>query len=483
MSADKLRKQKTPMRKQQPAERVGNFEEVALGYTTEEAVTEAQRCLGCKKPSCMNGCPVEVDIPGFIKKIQEGDFLEAARIIKSTNPVPAVCGRVCPQEDQCEKLCVLARRGEPVAIGRLERFVSDYEAAHAGEQTSGTAKPMSSGAKVAVIGSGPAGLVCASELARKDYAVTIFESLHEPGGVLVYGIPEFRLPKAIVRREVEFIKSLGVEIQTNYFVGRTRTIDQLMKEDGFDAVFVGTGAGLPSFMRIPGENLLGIYSANEFLTRMNLMKAFRFPQCDTPVKVGRRVGVIGGGNVAMDSARVALRAGADDVTIFYRRTRNELPARIEEVENAEEEGIRFEFLVSPVAYHGDERGWLTEMELLRMSLGEPDASGRRRPVPVKGSEYCVPIDTVVVAIGQNPSPLVGNTTPGLEAHPRWGTLLTSTETGATTKQGVFAGGDIATGAATVILAAGAGKVAARSINFYLEHRDEPGIWEKLTKDI
>jgi len=480
MSNKKIIPKKIPMRKQDPLKRAKNFFEVALGYTSEEAIKEAKRCLECKKPSCVKGCPVEIDIPGFIKKIKEGEFLEAATLIKENNPLPAVCGRVCPQEDQCEKVCVLARKGESVAIGRLERFAADYEAKEK-DQTLFLSKSSSKrkGKKVAVVGSGPASLVCASELAKKGYSVTIFESLHEPGGVLVYGIPEFRLPKEIVKREVEYIKSLGVKIITNFFVGKTETVDQLMNEDGYEAVFIGTGAGLPRFMHIPGENLLGIYSANEFLTRMNLMKAFKFPEYDTPVKVGERVGVIGGGNVAMDSARVALRAGAKKVTVFYRRTRNEMPARIEEIENAEEEGIDFMFLVAPVEYIGDEAGWVKEAKLIKMRLGEPDSSGRKRPVPIKGSEFVVPVDTVVVAIGQIPSPMIAKTTPDLKVHPKWGTLVVNEATCATTKPGVFAGGDVTTGAATVILAAGAGKKAAKYIDYYLQNKERKGIWKEL----
>lgn len=482
MSKKKIILEKIPMEKQSPLKRAKNFFEVALGYNLEEAVKEANRCLECKKPSCVKECPVEIDIPRFIKKIKEGEFSEGANIIKENNPLPAVCGRVCPQEDQCEKTCVLARKGDSVAIGRLERFVADYQAEEKGQNLSAS-KLFSEkvGKKVAVIGSGPASLVCASELAKKGYSVTIFESLHEPGGVLVYGIPEFRLPKEIVRREIEYIKSLGVKIITNFFVGRTETVDELMNEDGYEAVFVGTGAGLPRFMDIPGENLLGVYSANEFLTRMNLMKAFKFPEYDTPVKVGERVGVIGGGNVAMDSARVALRAGAKKVTVFYRRTRKEIPARKEELENAEEERIEFMFLVAPLQYLGNEEGWVKEANLIKMRLGGLDSSGRKRPVPIEGSEFTVPIDTVIVAIGQVPSPMIAKTTPGLEIHPKWGTLIVNERVGATTKPGVFAGGDVATGAATVILAAGAGKKAAKYIDYYLQNKEKEGIWEELSK--
>jgi len=472
---------RTPMRKRKPRERVKSFYEVALGYTEKEAVKEANRCLECKRPPCVKGCPVEINIPGFIKRIKEGEFLESAKILKENNPLPAVCGRVCPQEDQCEKSCVLARKGAPVAIGRLERFSADYEAKKEKRDSlvSSSTGLSSTKGKVAVIGSGPASLVCASELAKKGYSVSIFESLHIPGGVLVYGIPEFRLPKDIVRREISYIRSLGVKVVTNFFAGRTQTIGELMNEDGYEAVFVGTGAGLPRFMHIPGENLLGIYSANEFLTRMNLMKAYKFPDYDTPVKVGEKVGVIGGGNVAMDSARVALRAGAKKVSILYRRTKNEMPARIEEIENAEEEGIEFVFLVAPVEYIGDENGWLRQAKLIRMRLGEVDSSGRRRPIPIKDSEFKIPLDTVVVAIGQSPSPLIAKRTPGLKVDPRRGTIMVNEKTGATTKVGVFAGGDVTTGAATVILAAGAGKAAAKDIDYYLNNKDKKGIWKEL----
>lgn len=473
----KLILNRVPMKKREPGERIKIFDEVALGYTEEEAIKEAERCLQCPKPLCVDGCPVNIDIPAFIKKIKEGDFIGAVRIIKEDNPLPAVCGRVCPQEEQCEQRCVVGIKGEPVAIGRLERFVADYEAKQGLSEKPEIKEKKNK--KVAIIGSGPAGLVCASELAKMGYDVTIFESLHEAGGVLIYGIPEFRLPKEIVKREVEYIKSLGVKLVTNFCVGRTRTIDELMNEDGFEAVFIGTGAGLPRFMHIPGENLLGIYSANEFLTRINLMKAYKFPEYDTPVKVGNRVAVIGGGNVAMDSARSALRAGAEKVMVLYRRTRKEMPARIEEIENAEEEGIEFHFLVTPVRYIGDENGWVKEVEVIKMKLGEPDESGRRRPIPIEGSEFTIPVDTVVVAIGQIPTPIIAKTTPGLEVHPRWGTLIANQKTGATTRPGIFAGGDVVTGAATVILAAGAGKTAAKYIDYYLQNKDKKGIWEEL----
>lgn len=473
----KLILNRVPMKKREPGERIKIFDEVALGYTEEEAIKEAERCLQCPKPLCVDGCPVNIDIPAFIKKIKEGDFIGAVRIIKEDNPLPAVCGRVCPQEEQCEQRCVVGIKGEPVAIGRLERFVADYEAKQGLSEKPEIKEKKNK--KVAIIGSGPAGLVCASELAKMGYDVTIFESLHEAGGVLIYGIPEFRLPKEIVKREVEYIKSLGVKLVTNFCVGRTRTIDELMNEDGFEAVFIGTGAGLPRFMHIPGENLLGIYSANEFLTRINLMKAYKFPEYDTPVKVGNRVAVIGGGNVAMDSARSALRAGAEKVMVLYRRTRKEMPARIEEIENAEEEGIEFHFLVTPVRYIGDENGWVKEVEVTKMKLGEPDESGRRRPIPIEGSEFTISVDTVVVAIGQIPTPIIAKTTPGLEVHPRWGTLIANQKTGATTRPGIFAGGDVVTGAATVILAAGAGKTAAKYIDYYLKNKDKKGIWEEL----
>ncbi len=473
----KLILNRVPMKKRKPGERIKIFDEVALGYTEEEAIKEAERCLQCPKPLCVDGCPVNIDIPAFIKKIKEGDFIGAVRIIKEDNPLPAVCGRVCPQEEQCEQRCVVGIKGEPVAIGRLERFVADYEAKQGLSEKPEIKEKKNK--KVAIIGSGPAGLVCASELAKMGYDVTIFESLHEAGGVLIYGIPEFRLPKEIVKREVEYIKSLGVKLVTNFCVGRTRTIDELMNEDGFEAVFIGTGAGLPRFMHIPGENLLGIYSANEFLTRINLMKAYKFPEYDTPVKVGNRVAVIGGGNVAMDSARSALRAGAEKVMVLYRRTRKEMPARIEEIENAEEEGIEFHFLVTPVRYIGDENGWVKEVEVIKMKLGEPDESGRRRPIPIEGSEFTISVDTVVVAIGQIPTPIIAKTTPGLEVHPRWGTLIANQKTGATTRPGIFAGGDVVTGAATVILAAGAGKAAAKYIDYYLQNKDKKGIWEEL----
>ena len=471
---------RVPMKKRDPKERIKTFEEVALGYTPEEAIKEAERCILCKRPPCVKGCPVNIDIPAFIALIQQGKFVEASKKIKENNPLPAMCGRVCPQEEQCEEVCIIGKKGEPVAIGRLERFVADYEAAQGEVEIPEI--PPATGFKVAVIGSGPSGLVCASELVQMGHKVTIFEALHKPGGVLMYGIPQFRLPKEIVAREIDYVKRLGVEIVTNFIVGKTMTLDELREKEGFDAFFVGTGAGYPRFMGIPGENLLGIYSANEFLTRVNLMKAYMFPEYDTPVKVGDRVIVVGAGNVAMDAARCALRSGASEVTIVYRRSWKEMTARIEEIENAKEEGIKFMILHNPVAFYGDESGWVRKAELIKMELGEPDESGRRRPVPIKGSEFRVPVDTVVEAIGQVPNPVVPQTTPGLKTT-RWGTLVSSPTTGATTKEGVFTGGDIMTGAATVILAAGTGKVAAKYIDYYLRNKDKPGVWEELTKDI
>lgn len=456
-------KVKRPMPAQEPAVRVTNFDEVALGYTAEDALAEAERCLQCKDPTCKQGCPVEVDIPEFIAEIKEGRLDEAARIIRQKNNLPAICGRVCPQENQCEKYCLMGKRFEPVAIGRLERFVADYALQNRSAESVET--PSSDGKRVAVVGSGPAGLTCAADLARMGYRVTVFEALHKPGGVLVYGIPEFRLPKNVVQAEVDYVKSLGVEFQVNVVIGKTLTIDDLF-EEGYAAVFIGTGAGAPRFLRIPGENLNGVYSANEFLTRTNLMKAYLFPEYVTPIKIGRKVAVVGAGNVAMDAARTALRLGAEEVNIVYRRSRQEMPARLEEVEHAEEEGIRFNLLTNPVAIIGDEKGWVKAMECVRMELGEPDASGRRRPIPIEGSNFELEADIVVIAIGQSPNPLVPRTTPGLEIGPR-GTITADPESGQTSRKGVFAGGDIVTGAATVILAMGAGKKAARAIDAYL----------------
>ncbi|CEP66078.1 Glutamate synthase (NADPH), homotetrameric [Moorella glycerini] len=458
--------QKTPMPSQNPKERIRNFNEVALGYTEEMALAEAERCLQCKKAPCRQGCPVEVDIPAFISLIKEKDFDGAIAKIKEKNNLPAICGRVCPQENQCEKYCTVGKKHEPVAIGRLERFVADYQMAKG--EAAVVSKAPATGFKVAVIGSGPAGLTAAADLARMGHQVTVFEALHVPGGVLMYGIPEFRLPKKIVQQEIDSIRQLGVEIRTNAVVGKVTTVDELLAS-GYDAVFIGTGAGLPHFMGIPGENLLGVYSANEFLTRTNLMKAYLFPHYATPIKVGRRVAVIGAGNVAMDAARTALRLGAEESYIVYRRSAAEMPARKEEVEHAEEEGVQFHLLTSPVKIYGDDRGVVTGMTCQRFELGEPDASGRRRPVPIPGSEYDMEVDTVVMAIGQGPNPLVLRTTPGLELT-RKGTIAADEATGATSRKGVFAGGDIVTGAATVILAMGAGKAAARAIDKYLREK-------------
>jgi len=447
---------------QDPQERVRNFEEVALGYTAQMAVDEAQRCLQCKKPLCREGCPVEVLIPDFIKKISEEDFLGAAEMLKVKNSLPAVCGRVCPQESQCEVKCIVGIKGEPIAIGRLERFAADYELAFGQFNFE---KPEPTGKRVAIIGGGPAGLACAGELAKLGHAVTVFEALHVAGGVLMYGIPQFRLPKETVQTEIANLEKMGVEILTNQVVGKVTSVDELL-QNGYDAAFIATGAGLPSFMGIPGENLNGVYSANEFLTRTNLMKGYRFPEYATPVKVGKRVAVFGAGNVAMDAARTALRLGAEEASIIYRRSREEMPARHEEAEHAEEEGVAFRLLTNPVALHGDEKGNLTSMTCLKYELGEPDASGRRAPIPIPGSEFEIPVETVVVAIGQGPNPLVTRSTPGLELTKR-GNILADPETLATSKPGVYAGGDIVTGAATVILAMGAGKKAAASIDAYL----------------
>ena len=456
------------MPKQEPFERIRNFDEVALGYTEKLAREEASRCLGCKKPFCVAGCPVAIDIPGFVKSIVEGNFAAGVKKIKETNALPAVCGRVCPQEDQCEKVCVLGKKGDPLAIGRLERFLADWEAASGGTERPEMAS--ATGRKIAVVGSGPAGITVANDLALLGHDITIFEALHDAGGVLTYGIPEFRLPKAIVKREVEYVKSLGVKLYTDYIVGKTKKIDKILGE--FDAVFIGAGAGLPWFLEIPGENLNGVYSANEYLTRCNLMKGFRFPEYDTPIKRPSNVAVFGGGNVAMDSARTALRLGADEVHIVYRRSRAELPARLEEVENAEEEGVIFDFLTLPVRFIGNENGWLTEMECLKMELGEPDDSGRRRPVPIEGSEFKVKIDAAVCSIGNSPNPLIPMSTPGLEVGRR-GNIEADEETGRTSREAIWAGGDVVTGAATVISAMGAARKAAKDIHEHLSKR-RPG---------
>ena len=448
----------------QPAkQRATNFDEVTLGYDEDMALIEASRCLLCKKPKCILGCPVGIDIPAFVRLIGEGDPAGAIAKLKETTSFPAVCGRVCPQEEQCEALCVLGVKQEPVAIGRLERYASDWEFAHSVPKQ--LQKAARKGKHVGVVGSGPAGLTCAGELAKLGYDVTIYEALHKPGGVLVYGIPEFRLPKAIVARECEYVESLGVEIKPDYVIGRTLTVDQMLA-NGHDAVFLANGAGLPSFMDIPGENLNGVYSANEFLTRSNLMKAYRFPEYDTPIAVGKKVAVIGGGNVAMDSARTALRLGAE-VHLIYRRTLDEMPARSEEIEHAEEEGIVFDLLANPTQIIGDDNGWVKEIEVIDMELGEPDASGRRRPVPIEGSERRIAVDVVIVSVGTNANPLLTKSTSGLDLTKR-GNIVADEHTLATSKEGVFAGGDIVTGAATVILAMGAGKTGARSIDRYLQ---------------
>lgn len=449
---------KVAMPEQEPNVRNKNFDEVALGYTKEMAVEEATRCLNCPKKPCMDGCPVNVPIPGFIEKVAEGDFEAAYEIITSENALPAICGRVCPQENQCEGRCVRGIKGEPVGIGRLERFVADYHMANSVPEPVDIPK---NGKKVAVVGCGPSGLTCAGELAKKGYEVTIFEALHKAGGVLSYGIPEFRLPKDLVAREIANVENLGVKIETNVIVGRSLTIDDLMS-DGYQAVFVGSGAGLPRFLNIPGENLLGVYSANEFLTRVNLMKAYKFPETPTPIKVGKNVAVVGAGNVAMDAARTAKRLGAENVYIVYRRGEDEVPARKEEVHHAKEEGIIFKLLNNPCEIHGED-GWVTGIEVIRQELGEPDESGRRSPVPVEGSNYVIPVETVVIAIGQSPNPLIRQTTPGLETQ-RWGGIIVDEDTMKTSKDGVYAGGDTVTGAATVILAMGAGKKAAKAID-------------------
>jgi glutamate synthase (NADPH/NADH) small chain len=450
-----------PMLKLSPKDRIHSFSEVALGYTEEHAIAEASRCLSCPLPQCIKGCPVEVEIPAFIKLIKEKKYDEALRKVKEKNSLPAICGRVCPQEEQCQKFCVRGKKGEPVSIGRLERFVADLEL-----QKGVSASPAthSKGKSVAVIGAGPAGLTAAAELAKLGHKVVVFEALHVAGGVLVYGIPEFRLPKRIVQAEVDYIKKLGVELRTDALIGRLFTIDELLKRR-FDAVFIGTGAGLPQFLGIPGENLSGIYSANEFLIRVNLMKSYRFPEFDTPLRIGRNVVVIGGGNVAMDSARCALRLGAEHVCIVYRRSREEMPAREEEVLNAEEEGIICKFLAAPTRFLADEQGRVKAMEYVAMELGEPDPSGRRRPVPIKGSETLMDVDTVIVAIGRTPNPIIHSTTKGLETTK--GGIIVADDNGKTNLEGVYAGGDIATGEATVISAMGAGKRAARSIHKYL----------------
>lgn len=458
---------KVKMPEQNPDIRNKNFQEVALGYDEAMAVEEAQRCLNCKHKPCVAGCPVNVKIPEFIQLVAEGKFEEAYFKIRETNSLPAVCGRVCPQETQCEQLCVRAKKGESVGIGRLERFVADWYMANCSSQEE---KPESNGIKVAVVGSGPSGLTCAGDLAKMGYEVTIFEAFHVPGGVLMYGIPEFRLPKALVQKEIQTVRTLGVDIQTNMVIGKVLSIDDLRAE-GFKAVFVGSGAGLPSFMGIPGENLNGVYSANEFLTRINLMSAYKFPNTDTPVFVGKNVAVVGGGNVAMDAARSAKRLGAENVYIIYRRSEAEMPARLEEVHHAKEEGIILKVLTNPKQVLGTEEGWVKGMECVEMELGEPDKSGRRRPVEKKGSEHVVELETVIIAIGQSPNPLIASTTPGLDVQ-SWGGIIVEEETGATSKGGVYAGGDAVTGAATVILAMGAGKKAAEAMDKYIREQEQ-----------
>ena len=453
---------KNPMPVQEPDVRNHNFEEVALGYTKEQAVDEANRCLHCKHKPCVAGCPVAIDIPEFIAKIKEEDFEGAYQIISKSSSLPAVCGRVCPQETQCESKCVRGVKGEPVAIGRLERFVADY---HMANCKAAPVKPQSNGHKVAVIGAGPSGLTCAGDLAKAGYEVTVFEALHTAGGVLVYGIPQFRLPKEIVQREIESLKEIGVKVETNMVIGKVLSIDELF-DDGFEAIFIGSGAGLPRFMNIPGENLKGVYSANEFLTRVNLMKAYREGSA-TPIQHAKKVAVVGGGNVAMDAARCAKRLGAEEVSIVYRRSEAEMPARLEEVEHAKEEGIVFRVLNNPTEILGTEAGFVKGMRCVRMELGEPDASGRRRPVEIPDSEYVLDVDCVIMSIGTSPNPLIRNTTKGLDTN-RHGCIITEDESGQTSREGVYAGGDAVTGAATVILAMGAGKHAAKAIDEYIQ---------------
>jgi len=456
---------KVPVREQDPQIRATNFEEVCLGYNKEEAMSEANRCIGCKNAQCVKGCPVAIDIPGFIAKVKEGNIEDAYQIISESSALPAVCGRVCPQESQCEGKCIRGIKGEPVSIGKLERFVADY-ARENGIKPEGAKEKK--GKSIAVIGSGPAGLTCAGDLAKMGYDVTIFEALHEPGGVLVYGIPEFRLPKkAVVAKEIENVKSLGVKIETNVVVGKSVKIDELIEDEGFDAVFIGSGAGLPKFMGIPGENANGVFSANEYLTRSNLMKAFD-ENSTTPIMHGKKVAVVGGGNVAMDAARTALRLGAE-VHIVYRRSEEELPARVEEVHHAKEEGIIFDLLTNPIEILKDDKGWVTGMKCVKMELGEPDESGRRRPVVKADSEFVMELDTVIMSLGTSPNPLISSTTEGLEVN-KWKCIVADDENGSTSKQGVYAGGDAVTGAATVILAMGAGKAAAKGIDEYLSNK-------------
>lgn len=463
MQVDRMKR--VPVREQEPKVRATNFEEVCLGYNEEEAMAEASRCLNCKNPRCVGKCPVSVPIPRFIEQVKNGNFAEAAKIIAEASALPAVCGRVCPQERQCESQCVLGIKGEAISIGKLERFVADWSREHNVDLSETAPK---NGKKVAVIGSGPAGIACAGDLAKLGYDVTVFEALHEAGGVLVYGIPEFRLPKdTVVKSEVENLKKLGVKIETNVIIGRTVTIDELFDEEGFEAVFIGSGAGLPRFMGIKGEDANGVFSANEFLTRNNLMKAFK-EDYDTPIKAGKKVAVVGGGNVAMDAARTALRLGAE-VHIVYRRGEEELPARVEEVHHAKEEGVIFDVLTNPTEILEDEKGWVKGMKCVKMELGEPDASGRRSPIAIEGSEFVMDVDTVIMSLGTSPNPLISSTTKGLEVNKR-GCIVATEETGASSREGVFAGGDAVTGAATVILAMGAGKKAAAGIHEYLQNK-------------
>ena len=465
MEEEKKTKPRVKMREQDPLERARNFMEVPYGYTPDEATQEASRCLTCLRPTCRNGCPVEVEIPSFIKLIKEGKFIEAAWKVKEKNALPAVCGRVCPQEIQCESLCILGKKGEPVAIGNLERFVADYEREKG--EIKIPEKPKPTGKKVAIIGAGPGGLTCAADLIKSGHQVTLYEALHKPGGVLIYGIPEFRLPKVMVEKEVEYIKKLGVEVVVNAVIGNLHTVNELLNEHGYDACFIATGAGLPIFLGIPGESLNGIYSANEFLTRANLMKAYLFPEYDTPIKRGKKVAVFGGGNVAMDSARVALRLGAKKVYLIYRRSEAEMPARKAEVHHAHEEGIEFMFLTNPVRFIDDGHGNLSRVECMKMELGEPDQSGRRKPIPVKDSKFQIEIDVAIPALGTRSNPLLLKTIPDLKLNKR-GYIVAEEGTGMTSKPAVFAGGDIVTGSATVILAMGAGKKAAKAINEYLK---------------
>ena len=479
----KLNLNRVSMPKQSPEDRRRNFLEVAYGYSQEEAAEEADRCLQCKKPRCIEGCPVGIEIPAFIEAVREGDMERAVRTIKDKNSLPGICGRVCPQEVQCEERCVLSKKGAPIAIGRLERFVADWEGSQdlveerdlveeAGPGPRGVGKAEPTGKMVAVVGAGPAGITAAADLARRGHQVTVFEALHDAGGVLIYGIPEFRLPKDIVRGEVDYVKRLGVKFEFDSVVGRLLQVDELL-EGEFDAVFLGIGAGAPRFLKVPGENLNGVYSANEYLTRVNLMKAYRFPEYDTPIRQGKKVAVVGGGNVAMDAARCAVRLGAEEVRVVYRRSEAEMPARLEEIENAREEGVIFDFLTNPTRILGDDRGRVAGMEVVDMVLGEPDESGRRRPVVKAGSEHIMDVETVIIAVGTIPNPLVPKNTPDLETT-RWGTLVVD-DSGRTTREGVWAGGDITTGGATVISAMGAGKKAAEDIDRWLR---EDGPWSR-----